>query len=36
MLNKAAKMRIAIVASRTSPTALSIELAHAWNITLVG
>ena len=36
MLNKAAKMRIPFVASRTSPTALSIELARAWNITLVG
>lgn len=36
MLNKAAKMRIPIVASRTSPTALSIDLARAWNITLVG
>lgn len=36
MLNKAAKMRIPIVASRTSPTALSVELARAWNITLVG
>lgn len=36
MLNKAAKMRIPLVASRTSPTALSIELARAWNITLVG
>lgn len=36
MLNKAAKMRIPIVASRTSPTALSIELARAWNLTLIG
>lgn len=36
MLNKAAKMRVPIVASRTSPTALSIELARAWNIALVG
>lgn len=36
MLTKAARMRIPIVASRTSPTALSIELARAWNITLVG
>jgi FdhD protein len=36
MLNKAAKMRIPIIASRTSPTALSIELARAWNMTLIG
>ncbi len=36
MLNKAAKMRVPIVASRTSPTALSIELARAWNVTLIG
>ena len=36
MLNKAAKMRVAVVASHTSPTALSVELARAWNITLVG
>ena len=36
MLNKAAKMRIPIVASRTSPTALSIELARTWHITLIG
>jgi FdhD protein len=36
MLNKAAKMGCPIVASRTSPTSLSVELARAWNITLVG
>jgi len=36
MLNKAAKMGCPIVASRTSPTSLSIQLARAWNITLVG
>ncbi len=36
MLGKAARMGIAIVASRTSPTALAIELARAWNITLIG
>ena len=36
MLNKAAHMRIPIVASRTSPTSMSVALAMAWNITLVG
>jgi len=36
MLNKAAHMRVPVVASRTSPTSLSVALAEAWNITLVG
>ena len=36
MLNKAAKMGCPIVASRTSPTSLSVQLARAWNMTLVG
>jgi FdhD protein len=36
MLTKAARMRLPVVASRTSPTSLSVALAHAWNITLVG
>ncbi|NJK43873.1 MAG: formate dehydrogenase accessory sulfurtransferase FdhD [Pleurocapsa sp. SU_196_0] len=36
MLNKAAKMGIPVVASRTSPTSLSVELARAWNITVIG
>ncbi len=36
MLRKAALMRVPIVASRTSPTGLSVDLARAWNITLVG
>jgi len=36
MLNKAARMRIPVVASRTSPTSLSVTLAAAWNITLIG
>jgi FdhD protein len=36
MLNKAAKMGVPVVASRTSPTSLSVELAQAWNITLLG
>jgi FdhD protein len=36
MLNKAAKMKIPIVISRTSPTSLSVELGRAWNITVIG
>jgi FdhD protein len=36
MINKAAKMNIPIIISRTSPTSLSVELGRAWNITLIG
>jgi FdhD protein len=36
MLHKSALMRCPIVASRNSPTSLSIAMAEAWNITLVG
>lgn len=36
MLNKAAKMKVPIVVSRTSPTGLSVELGRAWNITIIG
>ncbi len=36
MLNKAAKMGVPVVISRTSPTSLSVELAQTWNITLIG
>ena len=36
MITKAAKMQTRIVISRTSPTHLAVELAQAWNITLVG
>ena len=36
MLSKAARMLAPIVASRTSPTTLSLALAEAWNVTLVG
>lgn len=36
MINKAAKMKIPLIISRTSPTSLSVELARAWNITLIG
>ncbi len=36
MLAKAAHMSTPIVASRTSPTSLSVALSVAWNMTLVG
>ena len=36
MLNKAAKMNVPIVVSRTSPTSMSVELGRAWNITVIG
>ncbi|MCJ7738520.1 MAG: formate dehydrogenase accessory sulfurtransferase FdhD [Anaerolineae bacterium] len=36
MVRKAARLGVPIVVSRTSPTSLAIELAHAWNITLIG
>lgn len=36
MLGKAAKMGIPVVISRTSPTSRSVEMARAWNITLIG
>jgi FdhD protein len=36
MITKARKMETPIVISRTSPTAMSIRLAQAWNITLIG
>lgn len=36
MLNKAARMQVPVVVSRTSPTSLSVDLADAWNITVVG
>jgi len=36
MINKTARMGCPIVASRTSPTSLSVQLAREWNITLVG
>jgi FdhD protein len=36
MLNKAAKMGVPIVISRTSPTSLSVRLAQAWHITVIG
>ncbi len=36
MLRKVARMRAPIVASRTSPTTLTLALAEAWNVTVVG
>lgn len=36
MITKAAKMRVPIVISRTSPTNLAVQLARAWNIVLAG
>jgi FdhD protein len=36
MINKAARMGCPIVASRTSPTSMSVQLARQWNITLAG
>ncbi len=36
MITKAAKMRVPIVVSRTSPTHLAVELARAWNIAVIG
>jgi len=35
MINKARRLQTPIVCSRTSPTALSVALAEAWNITIV-
>jgi len=36
MVNKVARMGVPVVISRTSPTSLSIQLAQAWGITLIG
>ena len=36
MLYKAARMEVPVVVSRTSPTSLSVALAEAWHMTLVG
>ena len=36
MLGKARRMRIPIVASRTAPTSITVELADAWNICVIG
>lgn len=36
MLSKARRMGVAVVGSRTSPTAMAVQLAEAWQMTLVG
>jgi FdhD protein len=36
MVQKAARMRVPILISRTSPTSLSVRLAEGWGITLIG
>jgi FdhD protein len=36
MLRKGALMGCQVIASRTSPTSFALELAKAWNITLIG
>ena len=36
MIGKARKMNVPIVVSRTSPTAMSVQLARQWNMTLIG
>lgn len=36
MITKARKMGAPVVVSRTSPTVMSIKLAQAWNMTIVG
>lgn len=36
MVAKAARMRVPVVVSRTAPTGLAVELAQAWNLTVVG
>lgn len=35
MINKARRLGTPIVCSRTSPTSLSVQLAEAWNITII-
>lgn len=36
MLNKARRMAIPVVASRTAPTSIAVNLAQLWNICIVG
>ena len=36
MLGKARRMGVAVVASRTAPTSITLELAQAWNICAIG
>lgn len=36
MVNKAARMQVPVVVSRTSPTSLSVQMAREWHVTLIG
>ncbi|MBN1810524.1 MAG: formate dehydrogenase accessory sulfurtransferase FdhD [Anaerolineae bacterium] len=36
VVNKAARMQVPVIVSRTSPTSLSVQLAQAWHVTLIG
>jgi len=36
MLNKARRMNVPLVVSRTAPTSIAVQLAEAWNICVVG
>lgn len=36
MLRKAADMNVPVIISRTSPTSMSVALAEAWNMTIIG
>lgn len=36
MLDKARRMQCPIVVSRTAPTSITVQLAHAWNLCVVG
>jgi FdhD protein len=36
VVNKAARMGVPVVVSRTSPTSLSVQLAQTWHVTLIG
>lgn len=36
MLHKATRMGVPIVASRTSPTSMALDLAQAWGVTVIG
>lgn len=36
MLNKARRLRTPVICSRTSPTSLTLKLAEAWGITVIG
>jgi FdhD protein len=36
VVNKTARMGVPVVVSYTSPTSLSVQLARAWHITLIG